>query len=713
MSNRHPLLDTLDTIIDGQIPNLLRLYVNPHVAQACFCLSRYARELWHNEAAVAPEFQSFLANSFDEALSGAIKLARYCADLAHGPKAGLILDARQRIGPLVSAAVGTADTIHFIPDLTVVNSSAGDAPLAGKKCGFVVVFVPEHEAALPSDAAALREREHAPLVIACVSRPALRNCRAPGFEAWAKLRPDIVVFDESFVNHHVPFAAFAARKELYDHWNQRGKTAFHSTTYQPNTISSLYFLRCAQRDDPPFFTGVSAELERIARDPAHRKAQFARLYSPALARAIGAVGWDQADIRAAGHYISVNGRKVFDGVAGVACSIRGHNPAGYREELQKLDAISDWHEAATQRLRKLTGLGNLLPAVSGASAVENALRLGLVAQYPRPYVLALKGGFGGKTLLALTGTANDSYKTRIDPLYPHVVYIDPFRDDAIEDLEAALSQYPVGVVQVELIQAVGGVRAVPERVLTYLQEQKQRHGYLLFVDEVQTGMYRTGPFLHSQDLGIEPDLLTVGKGTADMMFPFAVTLFADAVRDRLGATGSSLPEAIRQRYDYEFGYKTLINVLDRAEEARVSERVHEHGNLFRERLTKGLASCRAVRAVRVYGLLIALELGTRNWPRRWFKKQAGAVYVMNMLRHRPFPVFMGYCQYEPHVLKCTPPLSITRYEVEQTCATIVHVCRRAPHQLLPPLFGALARSLVKGTWESYRSRRSVHESAAR
>src|SRR5262245_17099813 len=105
MGQRHPLFDTLDTIIDGGMPNFLRLYVNPHVTQTCFCLSCYAREIRLDEAPAAPEFQSFLANSFDEALSGAIKLARYCADLLGAPKAGLVIDAQDRMGPLASVAL--------------------------------------------------------------------------------------------------------------------------------------------------------------------------------------------------------------------------------------------------------------------------------------------------------------------------------------------------------------------------------------------------------------------------------------------------------------------------------------------------------------------------------------------------------------------------------------------------------------------------------
>src|SRR5262249_6577711 len=146
---------------------------------------------------------------------------------------------------------------------------------------------------------------------------------------------------------------------------------------------------------------------------------------------------------------------------------------------------------------------------SGATAVENALRIGLAAQYPKQFVLAFKGGFGGKTLLALTGTARNAYKEHLEPLYTSVVYVDPFGPNVLAEIESVLNAYPIGVVQIELVQAVGGVRAVPTHVIEYLEANKRRRDYLLFVDEVQTAMYRTGPFTLSEKLGVRPDILTI------------------------------------------------------------------------------------------------------------------------------------------------------------------------------------------------------------
>jgi acetylornithine/succinyldiaminopimelate/putrescine aminotransferase len=693
MGSRHLLLETWDKIVADELPNFLRLYMSPYVVHTCLCLGRYVQETWYAQAERRPEFQSFLANSFDEALSGAIKLARFCADLDNQSKVGLILDPEEKAGPLISVKLENRDKIDFIPDVHAVDPNdiaAGALPDLPQPIGFIILFSSaDLDPVKLLDFVGSVGRGSAPKLIVCVERASLDYCRRDLSSTWRTLRPDIVVFDESFVHRHVPFGAFTARSSLYRHWNRKGFTTFHSTTFQPNTIASLHFLRCLERDDPVFFGHMARHLDRIQQDRAYRKALFARLYSPSLARATAAVGWDRTGLRVKGHYIQSQGSQIFDSVGGVACSIRGHNPPHFRQEIEKLRYAPAAHDVVAARLHQLTGLPNMVPAVSGASAVEHALRLGLVVQHPKTHVLAFKGGFGGKTLLALTGTAKSTYKARIDPLYEDVVYVDPFRDGVLEDLEAAFKAYPVGIVQLELIQGVGGVRALPERVVRYLQSQRERYGYLLFVDEVQSGMYRTGPFVRSRALGVEPDLLTIGKGVSDMMFPFAVSLYGDRVQEALQARKSELPAFLRQRFDYEFGYKTLLNVLNHAEKTNLPTRVRECGDLFEQLLGQGLSFCAAVREIRVFGLLIAIELETRSWPRHWFHRKAGSLYVMNLLRHKPFPVFVGFCQYEPHILKITPPLSITREEIHSVCETLITVLRRPIHRLFPALFRAL------------------------
>ena len=132
-------------------------------------------------------------------------------------------------------------------------------------------------------------------------------------------------------------------------------------------------------------------------------------------------------------------------------------------------------------------------------------------------------------------------------------------------------------------------------------------------------MYRTGPFVLSQKLGVTPDLLTIGKGTSDMMVPVALTLYSETVRQQLAANYPELSAAVRERQTYDWGYKTVLNVLDQAEIQRLPERAAERSALFETLLTEGLAGCRAVRGIRVHGLLIAIEMSAAGLAGRLLK----------------------------------------------------------------------------------------------
>jgi acetylornithine/succinyldiaminopimelate/putrescine aminotransferase len=371
--------------------------------------------------------------------------------------------------------------------------------------------------------------------------------------------------------------------------------------------------------------------------------------------------------------------------------MRGHNPPTYLEETLApgMPGGPGLEAELSERLRDLTGLGRVLPAVSGATAVESALKLALVAQYPRRHVLALEAGFGGKTLFALTGTAEAAYRGPVGPLYPDVHYVDPFAPDATARIDALMEAHEFAVVQVELIQSVGGVRAIPDAVIRHLDEGRRRRGYLLLIDEVQTGMYRTGPFVRARALGLTPDLLLLGKGTSDMIFPFALTLYSDAVADRLAGRGDALIDAIRRRYEYEQGYRTVVNLLRLGEQIDLSRRVEDASESFRRGLEEGLASSRSVRDVRAFGLLIGVELDTRRWPRRWLGKRLAALALLAMLRHPRFPVLAGFCQYEPNVLKITPPLDAGPDAIRAACRTIAEVLDAPLPKLLAAALGGL------------------------
>ena len=116
----------------------------------------------------------------------------------------------------------------------------------------------------------------------------------------------------------------------------------------------------------------------------------------------------------------------------------------------------------SDRLRDLTGLGCSCPPSAAQPPSRTRSSSPSSPSSQGATSSRLKAGFGGKTLFALTGTANPSYKKQIDPLYADVHYVDPFAPDAAARIDALLEAHEFAVVQVELIQSVGGVRAVPD-----------------------------------------------------------------------------------------------------------------------------------------------------------------------------------------------------------------------------------------------------------
>jgi acetylornithine/succinyldiaminopimelate/putrescine aminotransferase len=319
--------------------------------------------------------------------------------------------------------------------------------------------------------------------------------------------------------------------------------------------------------------------------------------------------------------------------------------------------------------------------------------MALAAQWPKKHIVVLRGGFGGKTLLALTGTEKRRYRIGLDPLYPHVSYVNPFSPNASDHLKQVCSEKDVAVIQLELIQGVGGVREIPGQLLEAIADVRRDHGVAIFVDEIQTGMFRTGPFVRSSLAPFTPDFLTIGKAASDMMFPFALTLYSDRMRYLFSSRCPELPETLGRSAGYETGYRCLLNALQQEENRELDQRVYESGAIFREMLREHLGRTPLVRDVRVFGLLIGIELD----PSATFAGRVGInvpqLIMLRMMHDPAFPLLMGFCQYEPAVLKLTPPLSIRPEEIELCCRTIAAAVRTSPLALISTALRAGARLL--------------------
>ena len=667
--------DTLQQMVDQRLPNFFRLYLNPAVAQACLCLSHLASGGDDPMETSNDGYEIFLANGHDEALSGALKLARFVQNQnGHSPRT-LLRGERERVSHIASTKDRNGNVIAFLPDVETqysdpTSESADpmrDSDDPANRFG-IVIDLDGNQGSSSKSEDQIRIGLRRPEDVTGGVRGSLEV-------SGPNQLFDITLFDDSWVGGQLPFAAFAAKSSLFRHWRHRSMSTFHSTTFQPNTITALHFVRCLQTLAPRIYADLRSQLESIDRDTAVCENVFRSLYSPSLYRLIRVTGFDNVSPKTAGHAIDA-GRPIIDCVAGVACSVRGHNPNSYVDEVRAIDD-SDVSTSLAGEFDRLIGLPNYVVSGSGAAAVEMGLKIGLATQPSRDYVLALRGGFAGKTLFAVAATDSDKLHRGIDPLYPKVIFFDPHQPNCLEALNKTLDEYPIGIVQTELVQAVGGVRPIPPSVLELITQRRETDGYWLLVDEVQTGMYRTGQVTLSKQLGITPDIMTLGKGTSDMMVPSALTLYSQAVADRLREHGQPMVDAIARRHANPWGLKTILNTLRFCERTQISRDVHASGALFERLLREKLASIPTVREVRSFGLLIGIELQFPK-PIARIRSAVASFYLLAMLRHAKSPVLAGFCQNDRSVLKVTPPLTITATEIETVCETIAETLRLPP-----------------------------------
>jgi acetylornithine aminotransferase len=224
------------------------------------------------------------------------------------------------------------------------------------------------------------------------------------------------------------------------------------------------------------------------------------------------------DRGAGAHVWDTDGNRYLDLVTGIAVNALGHaHPAiiaAVTEQIGKLSHTSNLYINRpaldlAERLLDLSGVdgdGRVLFSNSGAEANETAFKIS--RRTGRTKVVATEGGFHGRTMGALALTGQPAKRTPFEPLVPGVVHI-PFGDVAA--LEAAVDDETAAFI-VEPIQGEQGVVVPPEGYLQAAREITSRHGALLILDEVQTGVGRLGTWFAFQQAGVVPDIFTLAKG---------------------------------------------------------------------------------------------------------------------------------------------------------------------------------------------------------
>ncbi len=249
------------------------------------------------------------------------------------------------------------------------------------------------------------------------------------------------------------------------------------------------------------------------------------------------------------HVIDADGNKYVDFVSGIAVSSLGHNHpqlvAAIREQAGKILHTANvvWNEQAIILAEKLVAKSfadRVFFCNSGAEANEAMLKLARKVFFDRGEgrfeVVSFDKSFHGRTMGALTVTGQEKYRLGFEPLLPGVKTV-PWGD--ISALEQAMTERTAAVL-IEPIQGEGGVRMAPPGFLKAVRETTQRHGCLMLLDEVQTGVGRTGTLWAYEQEGIVPDAMAIAKGIGGGL-PLGALLTTEALGAALsfGTHGST------------------------------------------------------------------------------------------------------------------------------------------------------------------------------
>jgi acetylornithine aminotransferase len=307
------------------------------------------------------------------------------------------------------------------------------------------------------------------------------------------------------------------------------------------------------------------------------------------------------------------GKRYLDAVAGVAVNGLGHaHPKlaqAICEQAKTLIHTSNLYQIPKQeqlgtKLAQLAGMDKAFLCNSGAEANEAAIKLARLYGHNKgidsPAIIVMEKSFHGRTMATLTATGNRKVQAGFEPLVSGFVRV-PYNDIASINQIAEHNKNVVAIL-VEPVQGEGGIQ-IPQPA--YLQELRRicdNRDWLLMLDEVQTGIGRTGSMFAFQQTGITPDVMALAKGLGSG-FPIGACLAKGAAAEvfKPGNHGST------------FGGNPLactaaLATLEAVEEQNLCRQAAEIGALIRDGLSKQLAGTAGVVQVRGAGLMIGVEL---------------------------------------------------------------------------------------------------------
>lgn len=352
----------------------------------------------------------------------------------------------------------------------------------------------------------------------------------------------------------------------------------------------------------------------------------------------------------------VEGNKYIDMLSSYSALNQGHrHPKIIKAVIEQLEKITltsrafynDKLSLFLKKLNEITGYDKALPMNSGAEAVETAIKIARKWAYVKKGIAMNDGeiivalnNFHGRTITIISFSSEHQYRFGFGPFTPGFVFV-PFGDYLA--IEKAINDRTIGVL-LEPIQGEGGIIVPPEGYLKKVREITKEKGVLLILDEIQTGLGRTGKlfaYQHELTENEKPDILILGKALGGGIYPVSVVLANDEIMDVIkpGDHGST------------FGGNPLAAAIGIASlDVIIEENLPENARLMGDYFIRNLREIKSpyIKDVRGKGLLIGIEL---NKPAREFCEKLMKLGVLSKETHE-------------YVIRFAPPLIIKKEEID-------------------------------------------------
>jgi acetylornithine aminotransferase len=367
----------------------------------------------------------------------------------------------------------------------------------------------------------------------------------------------------------------------------------------------------------------------------------------AFERGEGCWVWDKA------------GKRYLDALAGIAVVGIGHSHPRFVQALTaqaaKLIHTSNIYEIAHQealgdRLAAISGMDEVFFCNSGCEANEAAIKIARLYGHHKgiemPAIIVMEKAFHGRTIATLSATGSRKVQAGFEPLVPGFARV-PF-DDLAAVKKVAENNRNVVAVLVELIQGEGGINICHADYLHGLREICDANGWLLMLDEVQSGIGRTGKWFAFQHSGVKPDVMTLAKGLASGV-PIGACIAAGPAAGvfKPGNHGSTFG-------GNPFACAAALATLDIIEHDKLMANAVTMGEFIAEGFRGALKGVAGVRDIRNKGLMLGIEL---DYPCEELVKSALAAGLLINVTN-------------DNVIRLLPPLIIKRDEAEQLVAML-------------------------------------------